>query len=131
MNRAMFFLFPLYDEFSVTKMNIFSFTAGKFFEAGRRKWFTTKAGLSFVNGEIRGFSKQPVVWNGLNKFSNYSLKKEKKTSIGGMLKADFKWAFLPFMGLGAGIFANFNSIQSPVFFHFKVIIGKMNYKMKI
>ncbi len=105
-----FFIFPLYDEFPVTKMNIFSFTAGKFFEAGRRTWFTTEAGFSFVNGEIINFSKQPVVWNGLYKSSNYSLKKEKKTSIGGMLKADFNWAFLPFMGLGAGVFANFNSI---------------------
>ena len=126
-----FFIFPLYDEFPVTKMNIFSFTAGKFFEAGRRTWFTTEAGFSFANGEIISFSKQPVVWNGLYKSSNYSLKKEKKTSIGAMLKADFNWAFLPFMGVGAGVFANLNSIQSPVGFQAKIIIGKMNYKKKI
>ena len=126
-----FFIFPLYDEFPVTKMNIFSFTAGKFFEAGRRTWFTTEAGFSFVNGEIISFNKQPVVWNGLYKSSNYSLKKEKKTSIGAMLKADFNWAFLPFMGVGAGVFANLNSIQSPVGFQAKIIIGKMNYKKKI
>ena len=45
-----------------------------------------------------------------------------------MLKADFNWAFLPFMGVGAGAFANFSSIQSPAGFQLKLIIGWMNRK---
>ena len=62
--------------------------------------------------------------------ANYSVQKENKTTIGGVLKADFNWAFLPFAGLGAGVYANFNSIQSPVGFEIKLLIGKMNTKRK-
>ena len=125
-----YLIFPFYDEFPVTKMDLFSFTAGKFFEAGRKIWFTTEAGFSIVNGEMVNFSKQPVAWDGIYKSSNYSVKKEKKTTIGGMLKADFNWAVLPYVGLGAGIFANFNSIQSPVGGQIKLIIGWLNSKKK-
>ena len=126
-----FFIFPLYDEFPVSKMSLISFTGGKLFEARRNIWFTTEAGVSIVKGETTGFSKQPIVWNGLYKSSNYTVKKEDKTTIGGMLKADFNWAFLPWMGLGAGAFANFNSIQSPVGFQLKLILGRMNRKAKL
>ena len=123
-----YLIFPFYDQFPVTKMNLFSFTAGKFFETGRKIWFTTEAGFSIVFGETMSFSKQPVVWEGLHKSSNYSVKKENKTTIGGMLKADFNWAILRFLGLGAGVFANFNSLQSPVGFHVKLMVGKLNLK---
>jgi len=47
-----------------------------------------------------------------------------------MLKADFNWAFSSFAGLGGGVFANINSIQSPVGFHIKLIVGKMNREKK-
>lgn len=121
-----FLIFPLYDEFPVTKMSLISFTGGKLFEVRRNMWFTTEAGLSIVKGETSGFNKQPVVWDGLYKSSNYAVNKEDKTTIGGMLKVDFNWAFSPWVGLGAGAFANFNSIQSPAGFQLKLILGWLN-----
>ena len=50
--------------------------------------------------------------------------------MGAMLKADFNWAFASFAGVGAGVFANLNSIQSPVGFQIKLLIGKMNKQKK-
>jgi hypothetical protein len=125
-------IFPFYDEYPATNLNIFSFTGGKCFEAGRKIWFTTEAGFSIVNGEKMSFTPQPIVedLDFLYVSSNYSVKKENKTTIGGMLKADFNWAFLPFVGVGAGAFANFNSIQSPVGFQVKLLCGWMNRKSK-
>jgi len=125
-----FLLFTFYDEFPTNNMNLFSFTAGKFFETGRKTWFTTEAGFSIVNGEKMNFTPQPIVQDFLYSSSNYSVRKEDKTTIGAMLKADFNWAFLPFLGLGAGAFANLNSIQSPVGFQLKLICGWMNRKSK-
>ena len=122
--------FPFYDKFPVTKMNTFSFTGGKFFSTGRKTWVTTEVGFSFINGEKISFNKQTVAWSGLYKSSNYSITKEKKTSIGAILKADFNWAILRFLGLGAGVFANFNSLQSPVGFHVKLLVGKLNLKSR-
>lgn len=123
-------VFPIPDVYPAVKMNLFSFTGGKLFEAGRRTWFTTEAGFSIINGEKINFTPQPVVQDFLYSSSNYSVKKENKTTIGAMLKADFNWSFLPFLGLGAGAFANFNSIQSPVGFQLKLICGWMNLKSK-
>ena len=51
---------------------------------------------------------------------------EKKKTMGAVLKADFNWAFASFAGLGGGAFANFNSIQSPIGFQIKLLVGKMN-----
>jgi hypothetical protein len=127
-------IFPIPDGYPDTKMNIYSLTGGKCFKAGRKIWFTTEAGFSIVNGEKMSFTPQPVeesYWLiGYSVTSNYSVKKEKKTTIGGMLKADFNWAFLPYVGLGAGVFANFNSIQSPVGYQLKLTCGWMNSKKK-
>jgi hypothetical protein len=103
---------------------------GKYFETGRKTWFTTEAGLSIVSGQELKFTSQPIETGFLYWSSNYSVQKENKTTIGGVLKADFNWAFLPFAGLGAGVYANFNSIQSPVGFEIKLLIGKMNTKRK-
>jgi hypothetical protein len=124
------FIFPIPDVYPAVKMNLFNFTAGKLFEAGRSTWFTTEAGFSIVNGEKMNFTSQPVVQDVWYSTSNYAIKKENKTTIGAMLRADFNWAFLPFVGLGAGAFANFNSIQSPVGFQVKLIVGWMNRKRK-
>ena len=121
-------VFPFYDEYPAVKMNLLSFTGGKSFETGRKIWFTTEAGFSIINGEKMSFIPQPVVQDVWHSTSNYAVKKENKTTIGAMLKADFNWAFLPFMGLGAGAFANFSSIQSPAGFQLKLIIGWMNRK---
>ena len=126
-------IFPIFIpvDFPYTKMKLFSFTGGKCFDAGRKIWFTTEAGFSIVSGEKFSFTRQPVDVSIFGITSNYAVKKEgNKTTIGGMLKADFNWAILRFLGLGAGVFANFNSLQSPVGFQVKLIAGKLNIKRK-
>lgn len=50
---------------------------------------------------------------------------ENKTTVGAMLKADINCAVSPYMGLGAGMFANFNNIKSPIGFQVKFMLGLM------
>ena len=119
-------IFPLPDEYPSASMSAISLTGGKCFAVGRNKWFIAEAGLSFVNGEQFTFVRQPIVDDLLYVSSNYAVTKEKKSSIGGMLKADINWAFSRYVGLGLGTFANFNSIQSPVGYKLKLIIGWMD-----
>ena len=84
----------LRDVFPSVNMTLFSFTGGKLFEAGSKTWVTTEAGFSFVNSEKMSFTKQAVVTDGyFYTSSNYTVKKEKKTTIGGMLKADLTGLF--------------------------------------
>jgi hypothetical protein len=123
-------IIPFSDPYPSIKANIYSFMGGKCFEAGRKVWFTTDAGVSIVNGDKISFAPRVVVDDGWYRSSNYIVEKEKKTMVGGMLKADFNWAFLSFAGLGAGVFANFNSIQSSAGFEIKLICGWMNRKGK-
>jgi len=122
--------FIILDPLPTNDMKVFNFTMGKYFETGRKTWFTTEAGLAVVTGQELKFTSQPVETGFFYWSSNYAVQKENKTTIGGVLKADFNWAFLPFAGLGAGVFANFNSIQSPVGFEIKLLIGKMNTRRK-
>lgn len=58
------------------------------------------------------------------------MKSEPKTTIGAMLKADFNWAFTPYVGLGAGAFVNISSIQNPIGGQVKLIVGWLNTKKK-
>ena len=94
-------ILPLPDEMPNENMNIISFTGGKRFGSGRKTWFTTEAGISVISGDEFSFTKQPVEQHGFYTTSNYAVKKEAKTTIGAMLKADFNWAFTPYVGLGA------------------------------
>ena len=105
-------------------------TIGKYFETGRKTWFTTEAGLSLVNGQKMTFTSQTVTSDFFHKSSNYSVEKENKTGFGGVLKADFNWAVLPYVGLGAGVFANFNSVQSAAGCEVKLLLGWLNTKRK-
>lgn len=132
---TMLFFFEGNESTPRLNMKAYSFTGGKVFEAGKKIWFTTEAGFSIVNSEILSFTRKPVTTEDAAIFfgflfssSNYDVKKENKTVIGGMLKADFNWAFSSFAGIGVGVFANFNSIQSPVGAQVKLIIGWMNRK---
>lgn len=127
-----------YSNQLTTKMNVYSLTAGKNFPAGRKIWFTTEAGISLVNGEKITYKHSgnanetyadPLLFIfGIveTSSSNYSTTIESKSTVGGMFRADFNWAFSSFMGLGAGVFANFNSIQSPVGYNLKLTMGWMN-----
>jgi len=121
--------------YSVTSdMQIVSLTAGKYFNLGRNIWSTTEGGLSYVKGEKIGFQKvQQTSTNILiaeSNSSNYSTIKENKSSVGFMMQADINWAFASFMGIGAGVYANLNSIQSPIGFNVKLLVGKMGREKK-
>jgi len=117
-------------------MNLYSLTSGKYFKTGKNTWFSTEAGLSYIKGEKLNFTRNTGDLSGWTLIivgeqpSNYITTVEKKTSFGGMLKADFNWAFASFAGLGAGVFTNLNSIQSTVGFEVKLSIGWMNRKGK-
>ena len=131
------FFIPYSDEV-IVNMDLFSLTAGKYFQTGKKSWITTEAGLSIVNGEVASFQPTAVTTSGpleilfgmTGTSSNYITTIENKTSIGAMIRADYNWAFSRFFGLGAGVFANFNSIQSPVGFNLKMTMGWMGRKAK-
>jgi hypothetical protein len=119
-------------------MHLISLTGGRYFKLGRNTWATTEGGLSFVKGEELKFKSVPVTSGSNDNFigledyttSNYETTHEGKNTIGAMVKADVNWAFASFMGIGAGVYGNFNSIQSPVGFHFKLMIGFMGKQKK-
>ena len=127
------FFFPV--TFTVqTSMKIVSLTAGRYFKLGRNTWATTEAGLSYVSGEKVSFQHSQVTSTNViiaaSTSSNYTTTKENKSSVGFMMKSDINWAFSSFMGLGAGVFANINSIQSPIGFHVKLLVGGMGREKK-
>lgn len=115
-------------------MSLLSLTAGRYFKLGKNTWATTEAGLSYVNGEKVSFQHSQVTSTNLIFFastsSNYTTTKENKSTVGFMMKTDVNWAFSSFMGLGAGVFANVNSIQSPIGFHIKLLVGNMGREKK-
>ena len=115
-------------------MKIVSLTAGRYFKMGRNTWATTEAGLSYVSGEKVSFQHSEVTSSffliAASNSSNYTSTKEKKSDVGFMMQTDVNWAFSSFMGLGAGVFANINSIQSPIGFHVKLLVGNMGREKK-
>ena len=115
-------------------MSLISLTAGRYFKLGRNTWATTEAGLSYVSGEKVSFQHSQVTSTNVifaaTTSSNYTTTKENKSSVGFMMKTDVNWAFSSFMGLGAGVFANINSIQSPIGFHIKLLVGNMGREKK-
>lgn len=119
-----FIFFPI-DLTPNTNLNLFSITAGKYFSTGKRTWITTEGGITFGNGEKMTFTHTDPQFFIIGKTSNYDYTTEKKNLAGVMLRADFNWAFASFMGLGANVYVNINSIQSPVGFNLKLLVGKM------
>ena len=127
-------LFIPYTYEVTTDMSLVSLTAGKYFKLGKNFWATTEGGLSYVKGEKVNFERTQSVSSNIliaaSTSSNYNSIKENKSTIGAMLQADINWAFSSFMGLGAGVYANVNSIQSPVAFNIKLLVGKMGREKK-
>ena len=109
-------------------MSLISLSGGKSYNLGKNFWATTEGGLSYVRGEKVNFERtQPVSGNiiiAASTTSNYNSTKENKSTIGAMLQADINWAFASFMGLGAGVYANINSVQSPLGLNVKLLLGK-------
>jgi hypothetical protein len=132
---SVFLFIPIPSAMPNVDMNIYSLTAGRYIKSGKNTWFTTNAGLSLVNANQLKFSRRmddPSWTFGFvgEEASNYTYSEEKKTSLGAMVNADFNWAFASFAGLGAGVFTNLNSIQSPVGFSIKLIVGKTGWEKR-
>ena len=114
-------------------MKLVSLTGGRYFKLDRNTWATTDAGLSYVKGQKIKFNSIPITSGSTASFlgweqyttSNYETTVDNKNTIGLMAKADVNWAFASFMGIGAGVYGNLNSIQSPVGFHLKLMVGLM------
>ena len=124
-----FILLPIPDPMPEQELSIISITMGKLFPSGKKTWFTTEAGLSFVSGDKFTFNRQAVQDENLifvgYSTSNYNTKKESRSGVGGQLKADFNWAFCSFAGLGAGVHANINPVQSVIGAEIKFSVGWM------
>ena len=121
-------ILPLPDAMPSVNMKLINFTGGRFFQLGRKTWFTTEAGISIVSGKILEFKPQAVEFDWAYITSNYSTTEKSKTTIGGIVKADFTWAMTRHFGLGIGTFGNVNSIQSPVGFEIKLLVGALRGK---
>jgi hypothetical protein len=122
-------LFIPYTYEETVDMSFVSLTAGRYFSLGRNIWATAEGGLSYVKGEEVNYERTQQVSSNIliaaSTSSNYKTTKENKSTVGAMLQGDINWAFASFMGLGAGVYANINSIQSPIGVQLKLIIGKM------
>lgn len=127
-------LFIPYAYTPEVEMNITSLTGGRFFKTGEKTWATLEAGPGLVNGDKFSFQGAQVTNTNViiaaSTSSNYNDNKENKSTVGLTLKADFNWAFSSVVGLGASAFANLNSIQSPIGFNARLIVGWMNRKSK-
>jgi hypothetical protein len=126
------FFVPIPDPMPENELTMYSLTAGKKFGGGRNTWFSTEAGLSLVKGGAFTFRHQAVVDGGALGYtnSNYSTTEQDKTSAGLSLKADFTWAFASFAGLGGGVYANINGVQSPVGAEIRLLLGWMGRQGK-
>jgi hypothetical protein len=127
-------LFIPYKYEAKADMSMVSLTAGRYFKLGKNTWATTEGGLSYVSGEKVDFQHTDVINSDLiivaSTTSNYATTKETKSSLGVAARADINWSFASFMGLGCGVFANVNSIQSPIGFQIKLIVGYMGREKK-
>jgi hypothetical protein len=124
-----------YTNYVTTDMSFLTFAVGRSFKISRSVWATTEGGISYVKGDKVTYTPQSVDVSGvfpivLGTSSNYATFKESKSSAGLALQADINWAFASFMGLGLGVYTNLNSIQSPVGFNLKLILGKMGRDKK-
>lgn len=122
-------LFIPYSAQVTTDMKILSLTAGRYFKLGRNIWATAEGGPSYVSGEKISFLPNDVSSSDFIFFastsSNYVTASEKKNTVGLAMRADLNWALTSFMGLGCGTFVNINSIQSPIGFQVKLLVGFM------
>ena len=122
-------IFPVPDAMPSVNMKLINFTGGRYFELGRKTWFTADAGISIVTAKKLEFTRKPATTNDWFYFpSNYSTEETSQFTIGGIIRTDFTWAFARYFGMGVGAFANVNSIQSPVGFEFKLMAGALRGK---
>ncbi len=124
-----YILFIPYTNQITSNMDFVSLSVGKFYRISKKIWATTEGGLSYSRGEKVEYKKAQSVSSSIiiagSTTSNYTTTKENKSALGVMLQSDINWAFCSFMGVGAGVYANLNSVQSPIAFQVKLLIGKM------
>jgi hypothetical protein len=124
---GLFFAIP--DGYPEAVLRVYSLSAGKYIAAGGKAWLTTEAGVSYVQGEEFTFQRQSTDGGGwFYTPSNYSSTTKDVSGFGVLLKADFTWAFSSFAGLGAEVYADINSVQSPLGVELKLLVGWMNRK---
>ncbi|HSB94052.1 MAG TPA: hypothetical protein VLC28_13095 [Flavitalea sp.] len=128
---TIFLILPVIDQMPVVTTSVVSLSAGKAFKTGRNTWFVPEAGLAYVSGEKMSFYRQEITSDIFSATSNYSTTTEKTSTVGGLIKADFNWAFASFMGLGAGVYGNLNSVQSFAGFQVKLMAGLMGREKKV
>ncbi len=121
-------IFPFSDEMPSITMTSVNLMTGRYFPLGRKTWITAQGGLALTRGDKLTFTRQPVESNSWYVSSNYDVHKESASGAGAIIQADFIWAFVPYVGIGAGVFANMNSVQSTVGLQFKLVGGWMNSK---
>lgn len=120
------FLIP--DGYPESIVGMYSLSVGKYFTTGRKSWLITEVGVSTVQGEKFTFHRKPVS-NGLfYQDANYNTTTEAVSGLGVLLKADFTYAFSSFAGMGIGVYADLNSVQSPAGIELKLVVGWMNRK---
>lgn len=119
--------FPVYP---TVNMDLFNFTGGKMLALGKNIWITMEAGITIGSGETMTFTPRDPQFFFIGATSNYETETKKKSLTGLMLKTDFSWCLTSFMGLGAGLYANINSIQSPVGANIKLLVGKTGRRKK-
>ncbi|MEO5946315.1 MAG: hypothetical protein ABIP79_05825 [Chitinophagaceae bacterium] len=127
-------LFIPYTYQATSIMDIVSVTAGKYYRIGKNIWGTSEGGLSYTKGEKINYQNTQSVTSSIiiatSITSNYTTTKETKSTVGVMLKSEINWAFASFMGLGAGVYGNFNAVQSPIVYQIKLLVGKMGKEKK-
>ncbi len=115
-----------------------SATAGRYFSVGKKTWFQLEAGPSLIMGEKAAFSRQAVTHTTINYLigydettsSNYSMTRTDKTGMGLMIKTDIQEPIGRFLAIGFGITSEMSSVQSMLFFEFKLVAGNLGIEKK-
>jgi len=123
-----FLIFGYQDDLKVN-MDLVTFSMSKDYRLDKTLWGSTSAGISYVNGDKLSYQKTQVTTSDIyiagSTSSNYNITREKKSATGFMLQTDVNIALTPFLGMGGGFFANFNSIQSTIGFEAKLLLGNL------
>lgn len=128
-----FFIIPTGEEEARVKVKLFSLTAGKVFKTGYKGWCTIEGGVSRSSGHKVRYQYQSVTYTDpflvllgtTGSSSNYKFSYEKKSGTGAMIRTDFNWALNKDIGLGVGMFASINPVQSAGGLSLKILFGSL------
>lgn len=117
---------------------LYSITMGRYYPLGKRSWFQLEGGPSFVSSYKTSFTSQPVTSGSVNYLigyenyttSNYTMKKEKKSGMGLLLRADIQQAISRHLAMGVSFHSCLSGIQSPLFFEVRMLGGHFGIPRK-